>query len=710
MANTHMSSAAAALAGVAPAAPASAGKATATPDETLFGELVETPRPDAPAGEVGAEPVANPNSADNGERAVEPETAASPIATTEPPAATAKPLEQPTSASASPETLEEYAAAAPTPDALTNSLAARPLTGADASPQEPATPAPEANERPRPTATTPLPSFDPSAAKAAPVDAPTARPAPEAMSHGAPVRPAPVRETGEPRADAPTPRPTVSATPESAPTVSEAGSGARDGGTALSNNGAAVDATETDPEAPVRERTAPLATPEARDAAPPTASEQGRTPALRDAANAPAHAAPERREAPQQAHAVQPMERAPTDGASISQNPAQDGGDASGNHAERGADEIIPTDKPERAAAASYATTPQSDLPASTTSKPAARPDAAAGNGPETTDQAHRQDAARPDLARPQAARPDVAGRPDAITRPDAAAPRNSGVADTASRPAAAPEAPSQTQTPDQSPAAEQAPERPDRYAAANARPQPDGQPAMQTRTEGAADVAHAAQSQPATEASVQAVDLSKPDAVERPSNARPALVTPAPVEATPALDPAALAADPLERPESALDRAGQPAKLAAHRFHTAMAHQTPTGQVAFSIAQSAADAAERIRVQMFPRELGEVEVLMDVQEDRRAEVVVRAERAETMELLQKDARELQRVLQAAGLNVADDDLSFELGGHGADGDGDGKSGGDADHADAGDSADDRHAVHANRWRAVTPGGVDLVA
>lgn len=165
-------------------------------------------------------------------------------------------------------------------------------------------------------------------------------------------------------------------------------------------------------------------------------------------------------------------------------------------------------------------------------------------------------------------------------------------------------------------------------------------------------------------------------------------------------------ARDPLEPADPRREPAVQ---LAARRFQSAMAQQAPAAQIAFTIAQNAAGAADRIRMQLYPRELGEVEIVLNVQEDRRADVVVRAERPETMELLQRDARELQRALQAAGLDVEQQNLSFELGGHSAD---DGASDAEALEADSDDAFDgDRfEPPPAPRWRMATPGGVDMLA
>ena len=175
----------------------------------------------------------------------------------------------------------------------------------------------------------------------------------------------------------------------------------------------------------------------------------------------------------------------------------------------------------------------------------------------------------------------------------------------------------------------------------------------------------------------------------------------------------------PLTSPEEAAkqeqsERAQNPAAVAAARkFASVMAQQPPASQVAFAIARNAGDAPDSIRINLFPDELGQVEILLDVHEDRRAEVVVRAERPETAEMLQRDARELQRALQMAGLDVGSNDLSFEQGeSRGKERFSEGEGSDDRTAA-----AEDDDSINADafaplppRWQTMTPGGVDMVA
>lgn len=85
------------------------------------------------------------------------------------------------------------------------------------------------------------------------------------------------------------------------------------------------------------------------------------------------------------------------------------------------------------------------------------------------------------------------------------------------------------------------------------------------------------------------------------------------------------------------------------------------TNQVAVQIQKAAAHGSDRINIQLKPAELGRVEVQMDVAKDGRVTAVISAERSETLDLLQRDARALQNALNDAGLRTDSDSLSFNL-------------------------------------------------
>lgn len=84
------------------------------------------------------------------------------------------------------------------------------------------------------------------------------------------------------------------------------------------------------------------------------------------------------------------------------------------------------------------------------------------------------------------------------------------------------------------------------------------------------------------------------------------------------------------------------------------------TQQVMAQISQKANKTTE-ISVQLTPAELGRVEVRLSIQRDGSVHAIVMADKPETLALLQKDASQLERSLQQAGLNANSENMSFNL-------------------------------------------------
>lgn len=83
--------------------------------------------------------------------------------------------------------------------------------------------------------------------------------------------------------------------------------------------------------------------------------------------------------------------------------------------------------------------------------------------------------------------------------------------------------------------------------------------------------------------------------------------------------------------------------------------------QIAVNISKAIQGGTDRIIIQLKPAALGRVEVRLEVTADGRVQAVVTADRPETLEALQRDARGLERALQDAGLRTDSNSLSFNL-------------------------------------------------
>ncbi|MEE8246864.1 MAG: flagellar hook-length control protein FliK, partial [Alphaproteobacteria bacterium] len=131
------------------------------------------------------------------------------------------------------------------------------------------------------------------------------------------------------------------------------------------------------------------------------------------------------------------------------------------------------------------------------------------------------------------------------------------------------------------------------------------------------------------------------------------------------------------------LGGADKPFQLAAARAQGpgAKAFQAPAEQVAVRISRAVASGLDRIVIRLQPADLGRVEVKLEVAPAGRTVVTVWADKPETLDLLQRDARSLERALEQAGLRTDSESLSFNLRG---------QSGGSRQAADGRESAADQ--------------------
>lgn len=99
------------------------------------------------------------------------------------------------------------------------------------------------------------------------------------------------------------------------------------------------------------------------------------------------------------------------------------------------------------------------------------------------------------------------------------------------------------------------------------------------------------------------------------------------------------------------------PAQAAAPPAQPAL----PVGAIAMQVAAQARAGSSRFEIRLDPPELGRVDVRLDVGRDGTVQTRMVVERAETLDLLQRDARALERALNNAGLKTDDGSLNFSL-------------------------------------------------
>ena len=103
----------------------------------------------------------------------------------------------------------------------------------------------------------------------------------------------------------------------------------------------------------------------------------------------------------------------------------------------------------------------------------------------------------------------------------------------------------------------------------------------------------------------------------------------------------------------------------------------SPAEQVSVRITRALQAGNDRISIRLNPAELGRVEVKVELSHDGRMTAVVTADNKETLDLLRRDASDLQKALQQGGIDLSSGDLAFNLRGENgqtAD-DGDGSTG-----------------------------------
>lgn len=87
----------------------------------------------------------------------------------------------------------------------------------------------------------------------------------------------------------------------------------------------------------------------------------------------------------------------------------------------------------------------------------------------------------------------------------------------------------------------------------------------------------------------------------------------------------------------------------------------TVVDQVALKLASAARDGGGRVTIRLNPEELGKVDVRLQLGRDGHVRATVSVEKPETLELLQRDARALEKALHDAGLRTDRNSLEFNL-------------------------------------------------
>jgi len=83
--------------------------------------------------------------------------------------------------------------------------------------------------------------------------------------------------------------------------------------------------------------------------------------------------------------------------------------------------------------------------------------------------------------------------------------------------------------------------------------------------------------------------------------------------------------------------------------------------QIAFEMARQVTDGHTRFQMRLDPAELGRIDVRLDIDQSGQVTARLMVEKSETLDLMQRDQRALEKALQQAGLDGAKTNLEFSL-------------------------------------------------
>lgn len=140
------------------------------------------------------------------------------------------------------------------------------------------------------------------------------------------------------------------------------------------------------------------------------------------------------------------------------------------------------------------------------------------------------------------------------------------------------------------------------------------------------------------TDQAGRAFEILKPGAIAASGEAAAQLQTPAALDATKAVAGA------------------QPAQT-----NGAVLVNTPLSAVPLALGMKAMAGASRFEIRLDPAELGRIDVRLDIDKEGNVKARLTVDRVETLHLLQRDARTLERAFEQAGLRPSEDGIDLSL-------------------------------------------------
>jgi flagellar hook-length control protein FliK len=114
-------------------------------------------------------------------------------------------------------------------------------------------------------------------------------------------------------------------------------------------------------------------------------------------------------------------------------------------------------------------------------------------------------------------------------------------------------------------------------------------------------------------------------------------------------------------RPLEALGHTGAPKSVTV----TSNGTQLPTHQLALTVATEARAGTRRFEIRLDPPEMGRIDIKLEMQADGSIRSMMTVERPETFDALNRDARQLERLLAQSGLKLDEGGLQLSMGNDG---------------------------------------------
>ena len=108
------------------------------------------------------------------------------------------------------------------------------------------------------------------------------------------------------------------------------------------------------------------------------------------------------------------------------------------------------------------------------------------------------------------------------------------------------------------------------------------------------------------------------------------------------------------------IDPAATPRVVQQAGYQTSQ-QQLNLPQIAFELGRQVQDGNTRFQIRLDPPELGRIDVRLDIDKAGQVHARLTVEKSETLDLMQRDQRALERALQQAGLDAGKTNLEFSL-------------------------------------------------